>query len=270
MITALDHIALVVKDLDAALDGLTRLLGREANWRGSGGGTRHAWYQLGNTALDVIQPGEGNPMFAGAGGLWALAFATDDMEGDRKRLSRLSVASMDPMPVRTKAEDGQTRTWPTAIVTDGANGVTTFLVGETPAWPASPAVGDEAGAVSGLDHVVVSTRNPDRAAAFYGARLGLPFKLDRSNPDWGTRLMFFQCGDLIVEVAQQLKQEPGDDPDSLWGLSWRVPDIDAAHARIGQSFAVSDIREGRKPGTRVFTVKDAPEGVPTLILGRTG
>jgi catechol 2,3-dioxygenase-like lactoylglutathione lyase family enzyme len=270
MITALDHIALVVKDLDGALDGLTRLLGREANWRGAGGGTRHAWYQLGNTALDVIQPGEGNPMFAGAGGLWALAFATDDMEGDRKRLARLSVESMDPMPVRTKSETGESRTWPTAPLTSGANGITTFLVGPTPVWPASPAIGDEAAAVSGLDHVVVSTRQPDRAAAFYGARLGLDFKLDRSNPDWGTRLMFFKCGDLVVEVAQQLKHPPAEEPDSLWGLSWRVPDIEAAHARIGRTFAVTDIREGRKPGTRVFTVKDAPEGVPTLILGRTG
>ena len=174
------------------------------------------------------------------------------------------------IPIRTTADTGEPRTWPTSnIDVEATHGVTAFLVGETPDWPIAPAVGEDAAAVSGLDHVVVSTRHPNRAAALYGARLGLDFKLDRTNPDWDARLMFFRCGDLVVEVAHRLKEEPSDDPDSLWGLSWRVPDIDAAHARIGETFAVTDVREGRKPGTRVFTVKDAPAGVPTLILGRT-
>ena len=59
-----------------------------------------------------------------------------------------------------------------------------------------------------MDHVVVSTADPERAAALYGARLGLDMALDRSHPDWG-RLMFFRCGDLIVEVVHR----PGKEPD---------------------------------------------------------
>ena len=31
-------------------------------------------------------------------------------------------------------------------------------------------------------------------------------------------------------------------------------------------FDVSEVRTGRKPGTRVFTVRDAPGGTPTLML----
>ena len=53
-----------------------------------------------------------------------------------------------------------------------------------------------------MDHVVVATGDPERAAALYGARLGLDMALDRSHPDWG-RLMFFRCGDLIVEVVHR-------------------------------------------------------------------
>lgn len=272
MITALDHIALVVHDLDAAVDGYAKLLGREPDWRGASGPVRHAWFQLGNTAIDIIAPGEHGPsgawLSANGPGLWGLAFASDDVEAERKRIARLSMPSTDVMPIRTKNESGEARTWPTSILdTDATAGVTTFLIGETPDWPPCPIVGDAAAAVSGLDHVVVSTRHPNRAAALYGARLGLDFKLDRSNPDWGTRLMFFKVGDLVVEVAHQLKNEPSDDPDSLWGLSWRVPDVAAAHARLSADFAVSEVRQGRKPGTRVFTVKDAPAGVPTLIIG---
>ena len=271
-ITALDHIAMVVHDLDVAVDGYAKLFGREPDWRGASGPVRHAWFQLGNTALDIIAPGELGPsgawLKANGEGLWGLAFASDDVEAERKRLARLTMPSTDVMPIRTRSAAGEARTWPTSILdTDATAGVTTFLVGETPDWPPCPVVGDAAAAVSGLDHVVVSTRHPNRAAALYGARLGLDFKLDRSNEAWGTRLMFFKIGDLVVEVAHQLKNEPNDDPDSLWGLTWRVPDVAAAHARIGQAFAVSEVREGRKPGTRVFTIKNAPAGVPTLIIG---
>ena len=271
-ITALDHIALVVHDLDAAVDRYAHLLGRDPDWRGASGPVRHAWFQLGNTALDIIAPGDQGPsgawLAAHGEGLWGLAFASDDIEAERKRLARLSMSSTDAFPIRTKSEAGEARIWPTSILdAEATAGVTTFLIGETPDWPPCPVVGDEGAAVSGLDHVVVSTRHPNRAAALYGARLGLDFKLDRSNEAWGTRLMFFRCGDLVVEVAHQLKTEPSDDPDSLWGLSWRVPDVAAAHARLAGTFAVTDLREGRKPGTRVFTVKDAPAGVPTLIIG---
>ena len=51
-------------------------------------------------------------------------------------------------------------------------------------------------AVSGLDHVVIRTPDPERATALYGARLDLDMRLDRSNPAWGARLLFFfgqQC-----------------------------------------------------------------------------
>jgi catechol 2,3-dioxygenase-like lactoylglutathione lyase family enzyme len=127
------------------------------------------------------------------------------------------------------------------------------------------------GAVTGLDHVVIRTTHPNRAAALYGARLGLDMRLDRTEPRWGARLMFFRCGDLIVEVVHNLNEEPSDAPDKLWGLSWRVANADAAHARLKSSgFDVSEIRTGRKPGTRVFTVRNNTLGVPTLMVEPAG
>lgn len=43
MIVGLDHVALVVRDLDAAIDGYVRLLGVTPEWIGRGGGVRQAW-----------------------------------------------------------------------------------------------------------------------------------------------------------------------------------------------------------------------------------
>ena len=57
-------------------------------------------------------------------------------------------------------------------------------------------------------------------------------------------------------------------PDRFWGISWRVPDIDAAHARlVAAGFDVSEIRTGRRPGTRVATVRAETHGVATLLIG---
>ena len=67
-----------------------------------------------------------------------------------------------------------------------------------------------------------------------------------------------------------LATEATNDPDEFWGLSWRTPDIEAAHARLGAAgIIISDIRVGRRPGTRVFTVKDRCARLPTLVLGRS-
>jgi hypothetical protein len=93
--------------------------------------------------------------------------------------------------------------------------------------------------------------------------------LDRSHPDWG-RLMFFRCGDLIVEVTHRPGKPADADKlhqDKLRGLCWRVADIDATHARLTVAGVdVSEIRTGRKPGTRVMTVRNGTCSVPTLLV----
>jgi hypothetical protein len=53
-------------------------------------------------------------------------------------------------------------------------------------------------------------------------------------------------------------------------LSWRVADIDATRARLlADGIEVSEVRTGRKPGTRVMTVRSGTCGVQTLLLERS-
>lgn len=280
MIQALDHIALVVHDLDAARDGYSRLFGRTSNWRGDMLGASQAWFQFGNMALDVIAPtGEGpvgdaiRARLASHGeGFYGVGFAVPDLAAAGKRLERLGAPTFAREEVTTHPGTGATRSWKIANLHGKAtHGVNLFLVEQAPgaeAWPVAPVTVDEGSSVSGLDHVVIRTPDPERAAALYGARLGLDMRLDRSNPDWGTRLMFFRVGDLVVEIAHDLKAGVTAGPDEAWGLSWRVANIEAAHDRMaGQRVEVSEIRKGRKPGTRVFTVKGAPGGLPTIVIG---
>jgi catechol 2,3-dioxygenase-like lactoylglutathione lyase family enzyme len=231
VITALDH--LTVGGSAAVYEAL---LGRRA----TDGGLR-----TGNVGL----------VFAsGVPGLHSMSFATGDVAKAAILLERRAV----------KME----RTGDTLSLQ--ASGVALEIapaVGDPP----SPFIDDEAACASALDHVVVRTPNPERAVAFYAGRLGLDLRLDRSNPEWGARLLFFRCGDLVVEVAHDLKKGVSDAPDHLWGLSWRVPDIAKANARLKSAgLDVSETRPGRRPGSHVFTVKNGTAGVPTIFIGGIG
>jgi catechol 2,3-dioxygenase-like lactoylglutathione lyase family enzyme len=133
--------------------------------------------------------------------------------------------------------------------------------------PAQPLAG-EAAAVSGVDHVVVRSDAPEAAIAFYRDALGLRLALDRTFEAWGARLLFFRVGGITIELAAPAK--PPAEPaffDSFWGISWRVPDVAAARARLlDLAFDVSEVRTGRKPGTKVCTVRAPTHGVATLLI----
>jgi len=59
-------------------------------------------------------------------------------------------------------------------------------------------------------------------------------------------------------------------PAMLCGLCWRVAEIEVARARLlGSGIDVSEVRIGRKPGTRVMSVRSGTCGIHTLFLERT-
>jgi catechol 2,3-dioxygenase-like lactoylglutathione lyase family enzyme len=281
MIVAVDHVVIAVRDLEAASAAYRTLLGRVPSWRATaqGGGAETALFELANVAVELIAPsGDGATaerlrvlLDAQGEGLASLAFTVDDIERAHRRLARLG---LDPEPV-AEAESvdhgsGARRRWRrTRAATAATHGVRVFLIQrEAPTVPAAAA---GPGDVAGLDHVVIRTPDPERAAALYGARLGLDMRLDRTNPAWGARLMFFRCGDLIVEIAHDVKAGVSAGPDQLWGLSWRVKDAHAARARLhAAGLDVSETRPGRKPGTHVFTVRSGTCSVPTLALEPSG
>ena len=212
---------------------------------------------LGRRNIDGrLQSGNVGLTFTSAGpALSAMAFATADLDKAARLLERRAVAC--------KRRDGTL-----VLSSEATHGVPVELCQRTTA-SLSPLVGsDEAAAISELDHVVIRSPNPERAIAFYAGRLGLDLRLDRSNPEWGARLLFFRCGDLVVEIAHSLKEGVSDRPDHLWGLSWRALDIARANARLkAAGVDVSEPRPGRRPRTQVFSVNSHTEGVPTIVIG---
>ncbi len=277
MITGLDHCPVIVADLDAEVAGFTALLGRAPAFTARLPGARHAWFQLPGFALDVIAPdGEGpagdetRARLAKYGpGPAAIGWATDDPDAAARLLERRGLPPGGTGDTVSHGEDGAAHAWRIAMLrARPTGGLAMFLARAAAPIAESPLLDDPAAAVAGLDHLVVNTDDPDRALALYGARLGLDLRLDRTEERWNTRFLFFKAGAATVEVVTPLTGQPTGAPDRIGGLAWRVPDLAAAHARIATAgLDASDIRPGRKPGTRVFTVRGAPAGIPTLMIG---
>jgi catechol 2,3-dioxygenase-like lactoylglutathione lyase family enzyme len=75
-------------------------------------------------------------------------------------------------------------------------------------------VTDPASAIR-LDHLVIRSGDPERTLALFSGRLGLELRLDRSNPAWGTQLLFFRCGNLVLQVSHDLAGGITDAPDRV-------------------------------------------------------
>jgi catechol 2,3-dioxygenase-like lactoylglutathione lyase family enzyme len=232
VIVGLDHVGLAVADPAAAADAYGLLFGASASADGR--------FQLQNTALRITSGGA--PVFS-------LGFAANRPEETLRTLER-----------RGLDLDGE------QFALAATHGVAIRVTAASSAAP--PPARDDA--PHALDHVVIMTADPERAVALYGGRLGLDLRLDRANPQWGARQLFFRCGGTVVEIAADLKAPVSDGPDRITGLAWRVADPPAAQARLAAAgFDVSEVRKGRKPGTTVFTLRSGVPGAPALMLGVT-
>ena len=278
MITSIDHIGLEVKDFDATVRNYETIFGVTPNWRGGTSAWKHAWFQFGNMALDVVAAdgdSEGadairNEIATFGEGIFGLGFSVPDLEEATLLFERRGLQFRPPHETLSQDADGRQRRWKIAMMKRASgNGVALFVVENKPdmaRWPSAEAKFGEA-SVRALDHIVVQTANAERAVALYGGRLGLDLRLDRANEQWGARQLFFRTGGAVVEIGASLKAPVSDAKDKFAGLAWRVKDPEAARARIAAAgIDVSEVRKGRKPGTSVFTVRSGTGGVPTLML----
>lgn len=277
MITGLDHIVLVCPEIVTGTAVYSALLGRAPDWQSvSGDGWATALFRVNNTALELMAPHGKGPVFERLGeiitdegpGLKSLAFGTHDIEHAHHRLTRRGLMPHEIIPGESLSDiRSEKRTWRRFRCTDAETaGIKTFLI-EHVSGALEPVDAPE-GAVTGLDHIVINTPNPDRAAALYGARLGLDLALDRTAPEWKTRFLFFRTGGLTFEVINRLGEDhDASANDTIWGLTWEVCGLEAAHERLlDGGFDVSALRKGRKPGSRVFTIRNGTLNVPTLFI----
>ncbi len=285
MLESFDHAIVAVRDLGAASERYAALLGRRPSWHGvhPGLGTANALFRLDNTYLELIAPASEGSFVARlhrrlethGEGMFGIAFGISDAEDAARELRARGLWVPDPVPGEGRDErTGAVRRWGGIELPESPmRGLLAFAIEHRSPADALPRAELDAPpeqAVHALDHVVVQTSDPDAALRLYRDVLGIRLALDRSFPSFGARLLFFRIAGITVEIAAKLGAVPDPDtPDRLGGLAWNVPDADAARRRLAAAgFDVSEVRAGRKPGTRVCTVRDGTHGVPTLLIGR--
>lgn len=255
MITGFDHVVVAVNDITGGVSAYEALLAEQAAPVSIAADVAATTITTANIAVELMAPaGPGATRLQaalddGGEGLKSLVFAVDDIERAHTRCERVGLA---PEAIVSGAGHRSFR-----ASTERTHGVRLFFLQRDEPHVAS------ASKHRGLDHIVIRTPDAERAAALYGAPLGLDMRLDREV--MGRRLMFFRCGDGVVEIIHDDTLVDGS--DKLWGLSWRVADADGERGRLAElGFNVSDVRVGMKPGTCVFTVRDNTCGVPTLMI----
>lgn len=275
MITAIDHTSLIVRDTASGVEAYRLVLGREPSFRTKGDGIEAVFFALDNATLRIVAPaGEGSvgdqvraALDENGEGLSGLNFRVADICAAHRRLRRLSLQPDEVTEIALRDEKaGEMQSWKRTNLPQAL----TYGVGLSclePLTRAHPSQVTTDASVEKMDLVVVSTAHPERAAALYGARLGLDLSFDRTNRENGGRLMQFGVGDMMIEVTSSPKREADGKPDTLWGIAWSVADADAARARLAAGGRnVSDVKIGAKPGTRVFTLRDGTCNVPTLFV----
>ncbi|HEX3771269.1 MAG TPA: VOC family protein [Polyangiaceae bacterium] len=271
MITTFDHVTVAVRDVDAAVEAYERLTGSPPSWRGGhpDSGTVGALFSLGNAVIELTGPGRDPEAAAGlvdwldarGEGMQALAFGTNDASACVAALKAKGVRAAPPQEGEARGDDGGVRRYRSADLSPrSTRGLAVVVVErEGPSLLASGAPADGAEA---LDHVMFRTADPEAAIALYGGALGIRLALDQVYG--ATRHIFFRVAKVTLEV---IADESAGPADVFGGFALRTRDVEAMHARLrAGGVNVSDVRDGRKAGTRVFTVRGGTCGVPVLVI----
>jgi hypothetical protein len=118
--------------------------------------------------------------------------------------------------------------------------------------------------VTQLDHLVVFTPDLDRTtAALEGIGVERRRVREVETEDGPLRQGFFRLGEVILEVVQHARVEPG--PARFWGITFAVADLEACAELLGDR--LGSIRDAVQPGRRIATVRrEAGLGLPVALI----
>ncbi len=180
MIQAIDHLVIVVNDLDqAAKDyaelGFTVVFGGRHPV-----GSHNALISLQDGAYleiiafyrDAVDHRWWEPLSKGERFV-DFCFQTDDLRGDTNKLQAAGVTINDPVPWSRKRPDGYELKWLLSLATDSHRGVAPFLIEDiTPRSERVPQESKHPNGVTGIERVTVAVGELGQIEKWYGALLG--------------------------------------------------------------------------------------------------
>lgn len=180
MFTSIDHIVVVVPELEAAIEsygelGFTVVRGGRHNI-----GTHNALVAFADGSyielIAFLHPVPEHPWYkalSAGGGLTDFCMATDDLRADVDAMRRAGVGIGDPSPMTRDRPDGYRLKWMLSIPDPPFNGSVPFLIkDDTPRDERVPRERTHANGVLGLKRLTVAVPEPFKAATWYRAAVG--------------------------------------------------------------------------------------------------
>ena len=275
MISSVDHIIIVVKNLDQAISDYEKILGIAPCWKGKHNelGTENALFNFENTYLELLSPcnaGPGtefiNSLLAVKGDhLAGIALGTKNIEHAKEVLNKDGYEVEISSGEATSERDGKIRRWKNILLPSTLSRELFIFIIEHIEGSLPMHENQDASKVKKLDHVVINTQDADNFISIYRDVYKIRLALDKTIEHWKRRMLFFRTNATTIEVIEE--KDKKESADELWGLAWEVDSIEDAHKRlVSNNVEVTPIKEGLKKGTLVATIKSHTCNVPTLLI----
>lgn len=223
-----DRIMLAVPELSAASTQYQQLFGLPPFTPDTPDGESAVWWGLPNTVIELVQCAIDRPRLQG------IVFSAPEVASREQPFA-------NPLGVDIRLGDGR---------------LTADFRREQPAAQCVDL---------SVDHIVLRTDDAQACIELFSGELGIRLALDRAAPAWGGRMLFFRAGKLTLEVIES--EGDAKSGNSFWGLAYQCQDLAGTIHTLGErGVAVSAVREGRKPGTLVATLKSHHLEIPTLLI----
>ncbi len=276
MLDSIDHIIIAVEDISSSIQDYTKILGFPPAWQGTHPrqGTENAIFPLENLYVELLSSnseGPGSDMVnsfieLNGEGLCGISLSTPDIEVARQKLLLEGIEVGNVVNGEGKDKNsGEIRKWKNLFLpSSSTRGLFAFLIQHSDGSLPSQKK-DHKSAIERLDHIVINTNDPEGVIKLYRDVFDIRLALDQTVEKWGGRMLFFRLNHTTIEViARDNKEEL---KDTLWGLAWVVKDLEATYSRlISEGLEVTEIKDGRKPKTKVATVKSNTRNIPTLLI----
>ena len=278
MIENVDHIAIVVEDLDSAENNYKKIFGIEPVWRGKHTdlGTSNVLFNFENTYLELLAAnGTGigadfvnNTISEKGEGLLGLVLGTKDIASFRDNIFKSGFLLSDISNGHGINEQNEKREWLYQFLPNElTRGIFSFVIQHKSVD--LPFLNGDKSTVKKLEQVVINTNDVDGFINIYRDIYGIRLALDSFIEAWKKRILFFRLNKTTIEVIEN-KNDEDIAKDSMWGLAWGVQDIIEARKRLlSNNIKVSDIRPGVKEDTLVATISSHTNNVPTLLIEHT-
>ena len=264
--TELQSILIKTADLDTCQSLWQLMLGYPPIWQGRHGAASGAVFNVSNIKVEIYQfdsePNGGDQSKNEPDGIYGLCF-TD--------LEALKTKDADDVCFEAKQDGSIIECRQLQLDLDRSRQVSLFIRDrDIFALPDFEMIARTSEQVTKIDHVVLRTHDTQAVKKIYGDALGIRLALEQDVPKWGGTMLFYRSAHMSIEIISNAKTDATR--DNFWGVAFTCADIDAVHARLlkkgeAAELSASEIRDGRKPGTRVSTVKGI--AIPTLLIGES-